>query len=86
MNPDAVLPVLPPFGPVMMLQLGDRGHHKVADKGTDMTHFVMRTLHPSLVCPWFALALNAALQATVQGRSRYDEICNGVTGQLVCLL
>lgn len=84
MNPDAELPVLPAFGPVMMLQLGDRGNHKVADKGTDMTHFVMRTLHPSLVCPWFALALNAGLQATVQGRSRYDDICSGVTGQWVC--
>ena len=80
MNPEAELPVLPAFGPMMMLQLGDRGHHKVADKGTDMTHFVMRTLHPSLVCPWFALALNAALQAKVQGRSRYDEICSEVTG------
>ena len=48
MNPNAELPVLPAFGPVMMLHLGDRGHHKVVDKGTDMTHFVMRTLHPSL--------------------------------------
>ena len=51
MNPDAELPVLPAFGPVMMLQLGDRGRHKVADEGTDMTHFVMRTLHLPLYAP-----------------------------------
>lgn len=51
MNLKAELPVLPAFGLVMMVQLGDRGHHKVVDKGTDMTHFVMCTLHPSLECP-----------------------------------
>ena len=73
-DPDAELPRLPSFGPVKLLQLGDRGHHKVADKGTDMVHWVMRTLHPSLTCPWFGLALNAALQARVQGRDRYKHI------------
>ena len=73
-DPDAELPRLPSFGPVKLLQLGDRGHHKVADKGVDMVHWVMRTLHPNLACPWFGLALNAALQAKVQGRDRYQDI------------
>ncbi|DBB07187.1 TPA: hypothetical protein ACH3X1_011754 [Trebouxia sp. C0004] len=73
-DPDAELPCPPSFGPVKLLQLGDRGHHKVANKGADMVHWVMRTLHPSLTCPWFGLALNAALQAKVQGRDRYKHI------------
>ena len=77
---DAELPRLPFFGPVKLLQLGDRGHHKVADKGADMVHWVMRTLHPILACPWFGLALNAALQAKVQGRDRYQDIENKKKG------
>ena len=80
-DPDAELPRLPSFGPVKLLQLGDRGHHKVADKGGDMVHWVMRTLHPSLTCPWFGLALNAALQARVQGRDRYEHIESKKNGE-----
>ena len=79
-DPDAELPRLPSFGPVKLLQLGDRGHHKVADKGVDMVRWVMRTLHPNLTCPWFGLALNAALQAKVQGRDRYQDIKNKKKG------
>lgn len=79
-DPDAELPRLPSFGPVKLLQLGDRGHHKVADKGADMVHWVMCTLHPDLACPWFGLALNVALQAKVQGRDRYQDIKNKKKG------
>ncbi len=46
------LPVDPLYGPIQMLQLGDRGNHKVY-KLEDMAHWVMRSFKPSLNCPWF---------------------------------
>lgn len=72
--PETVLYKLPLFGPtIKMLHLGDRGHHKV-NKSDDMAHWVMRTLQPSLACPWFGLALKAVLDARQQGEERYTDI------------
>lgn len=44
--------VNPLSGLVQMLQLGDRGNHKV-DKLGDMAHWIMRTFKPSLQCSVF---------------------------------
>lgn len=81
--PEAAPYKLPLFGPTKMLHLGDRGHHKV-NKSSDMAHWVMRTLEPSLACPWFGLALKAMLDARQQGEERYRDIQEEVTG--ICLL
>ena len=67
------LPVNPLFGPVQMLQLGDRGNHKV-DKLGDMAHWVMRTFKPDLKCPWFGLAFEAALNAKERNGEQYEEV------------
>ena len=77
------LPVNPLFGPVQMLQLGDRGNHKV-DKLGDMSHWVMRTFKPSLKCPWFGLALKAALDAKERNGEQYNELRSNSTGMLPC--
>ena len=42
------LPVTPLFGPVRLLHLGDRGHHKV-NKTADMAHWIMRQVTNSVV-------------------------------------
>lgn len=81
--PEAAPDKLPLFGPIKMLHLGDRGHHKV-NKSSDMAHWVMRTLEPSLACPWFGLALKAVLDAGQQGEGRYRDIQQEITG--ICLL
>ena len=70
---------LPLFGPVQMLQLGDRGNHKV-DKLGDMAHWVMRTFKPDLKCPWFGLALKTALNARERKGEQYEELYNASTG------
>lgn len=77
--PEAAPDKLPLFGPTKMLHLGDRGHHKV-NKSDDMAHWVMRTLEPSLACPWFGLALKAVLDARQQGEERYTDIQQETTG------
>jgi hypothetical protein len=74
-----LLPVTPLFGPVQLLHLGDRGHHKV-NKDANMAHWVMRTMRPSLACPWFGLALKAALDAKQQQGVQYDELQSRCTG------
>ena len=76
------LPVNPMFGPVQMLQLGDRGNHKV-DKLSDMSHWVMRTFKPSLKCPWFGMASMTALDARERQGSQYDELYDISTGKLL---
>ena len=76
------LPVNPLFGPVQMLQLGDRGNHKV-DKLSDMSHWVMRTCKPSLKCPWFGMALMTALDARDRQGSRYDELYDNSASKLL---
>lgn len=78
------LPVNPLFGPVQMLQLGDRGNHKV-DKLGDMSYWVMRTFQPSLKCPWFGLALRAALDARERRGEQYKELCSNSLGMLLCM-
>ncbi len=76
---EANLPVTPLFGPVRMLHLGDRGHHKV-NKIADMAHWVMRTMRPSLACPWFGLALKTALDAKQRQGAQYEELLSQRTG------
>jgi hypothetical protein len=76
---EANLPVTPLFGPVRMLHLGDRGHHKV-NKTADMAHWVMRTMKPSLACPWFGLALKTALDAKQRQGAQYEELLSQRTG------
>ena len=79
---------LPLFGPVQMLQLGDRDNHKV-DKLGDMAHWVMRTFKPDLKCPWFGLALKAALNARERKGEQGAQGAQGGTVQCqhrcVCL-
>ena len=79
---EANLPVTPLFGPVRLLHLGDRGHHKV-NKTADMAHWVMRTMKPSLACPWIGLALKTALDAKQQQGVQYEELLSQCTGKLV---
>lgn len=79
---EANLPVTPLFGPVRLLHLGDRGHHKV-NKTADMAHWVMRTMKPSLACPWFGLALKTALDAKQQQGTQYEELFSQRTGEIV---
>ena len=78
------LQVTPLFGPVRLLHLGDRGHHKV-NKEADMAHWVMRTMKPSLACPWFGLALKTALDARQQQGAQYQELLHRLTGRSCCL-
>ena len=73
------LPVNPLFGPVQMLQLGDRGNHKV-DKIGDMAHWIMRTFKPSLQCPVFGLALKVGLHARERNGQQYAELISNSTG------
>ena len=75
------LQVTPLCGPVRLLHLGDRGHHKV-NKEADMAHWVMRTMKPSLACPWFGLALKTTLDARQQGGAQYEELLSRSTGGL----
>ncbi|KAL3135429.1 hypothetical protein ABBQ32_007611 [Trebouxia sp. C0010 RCD-2024] len=82
---EANLPVTPLFGPVQLLHLGDRGHHKV-NKTADMAHWVMRTMRPSLACPWFGQALKTALDAKQQQGVQYEELLSQCTGELVLLI
>ena len=84
---EANLPVTPLFGPVRLLHLGDRGHHKV-NKTADMAHWVMRTMKPSLACPWFGLALKTALDAKQRQGAQYEELLFECTGgfRYRCLL
>jgi len=77
----AKLPVTPLFGPVQLLHLGDRGHHKVNKQG-DMADWVMRTMKPSLACPCFGLALKFALAAKQQQGTQYSDLLSQCTGQL----
>ena len=77
---EANLPVTPLLGPVRMLHLGDRGHHKV-NKTADMAHWVMRTMRPSLACPWFGLALKTALDAKQRQGAQYEELLSQGTGE-----
>lgn len=80
--PKSELPKSPLFGPVKMMQLGDRGHHKVdKDDPKGMSHWVMRTYRPSLACPWFGLALKAALDAKQRAGAQYDDIMSQTTGK-----
>ena len=64
----------PLAGPLQMLQLGDRGNHKVEKIG-DMAHWVMRTFQPSLQCPLFALALKVALDTRERKGEQYQDLC-----------
>ena len=64
---------------VRMLHLGDRGHHKVK-KTADMAHWVMRTLKPSLACPWFGLALKTALDVKQRQGAQYEGLLSQCTG------
>ncbi|DBB05688.1 TPA: hypothetical protein ACH3X1_012299 [Trebouxia sp. C0004] len=75
---DAELSVTPLFGPVRLLHLGDQGHHKV-NKEADMAQWVMRTMKPSLACPWFGLALKTALDSRQQGGAQYEELLSRST-------
>ena len=75
--PEAAPYKLPLAGPAKFLHLGDRGHHKV-NKSDDMAHWVMRTLEPSLACPWFGLALKAVGEG--EGEGRYIDIQQETTG------
>ncbi|DBB03022.1 TPA: hypothetical protein ACH3X1_013441 [Trebouxia sp. C0004] len=79
---EANLPVTPLFGPVRMLHPGDRGHHNV-NKTADMAHWGMRTMKPSLACPWFGLALKTALDAKQRQGAQYEELLSQRTGQVV---
>ncbi len=79
------LPVNPLFGPVQMLQLGDRGNHKV-DKLGDMAHWIMRTFMPSLQCPVFGLAVKVALDAKERKGEQYEELYRNSTGVLLFVL
>ena len=79
---EANLPVTPLFGPVRLLHLGDRGHHKV-NKTADMAHWVMRTMKPSLACSGFGLALKSALDAKHRQGAQYEELLSQCTGALV---
>ena len=79
---EANLPVTPLFGPVRLLHLGDKGHHKV-NKAADMAHWIMRTMKPSLACPWFRLALKTALDAKQQQGGQYEELLSQCTGEFV---
>jgi len=78
------LPVNPLFGPVQMLQLGDRGNHKVDKLGDmHMAHWIRRTFKPSLQCPVFGLALKVALDARERKGEQYEELYSNCTGALL---
>ena len=77
--PEAQSQVPALFGPFQVMQIGDRGHHKV-NKTADMAHWVMRTANPSPACPWFGIALKAALDARQRKGMQYQELKAKTTG------